>query len=133
MVNFEGQDFSWLNECFPIVLPHYIRILKVSDDGRAYLNRNIPCTIIFTGARHSDGKRWLHLSVAHSQRLPTWEELKEAKELFLGDRVAICIFPQAKDWVNIHTNCLHLWACLDGPIVPNFAEEGRKVMGFASI
>ena len=36
-----------------------------------------------------DGGRWMHVSVSHRDHLPTLDDLKEAKETFIGDRLAV--------------------------------------------
>ena len=61
---------------------------------------------------------WLHLSVSKrgGSELPSWRELKEAKELFLGDRIAVQMFPPKDSYVNI-SETLHLFHRLDGDTV----------------
>jgi len=66
------------------------------------LNR---CTI-FLGVEH--GK--IHLSIAHPDRLPTWQEVKEARELLIDDNITVgMILPPKAEYVNIHEFCFHLW------------------------
>lgn len=51
-----------------------------------------------------------HLSISHQKRLPTYEELKEARYKFLPDEIYMAqIFPPKKEFVNLHPFCLHLW------------------------
>ena len=72
-----------------------------------------------------DGKRWLHVSIAHARRMPTWDELREVKDWLIGrDRRAIQVLPAAAEHVNIHPFCLHLWSCLDGDGLPDFRRDG---------
>jgi hypothetical protein len=53
-------------------------------------------------------KRW-HLSIAHSNRYPNWEEIKEARYRLLPDEVTMAILLPPKDqYVNVHKNCFHL-------------------------
>ena len=55
--------------------------------------------------------RWLHLSVSLPNRIPTWLELKKAKDAFIGrDHEAIQVLPKDRDFVNCCENCLHLWS-----------------------
>lgn len=73
----------------------------------------------------SDGRQWLHVSVSRRNRLPSWEELREVKELFVGrERVALQVLPRTSEYINVHPFVLHLWAVADdGPDpVPNFAK-----------
>jgi hypothetical protein len=83
-------------------------------DGAVYVSRHGQ-TVITSGNVEQDGKRWLHVSTAHPRRLPSWEELREVKDIFIGrERQAVQKFPKQSEYVNIHPNCLHLWCCLDG-------------------
>lgn len=55
--------------------------------------------------------KWVHLSVSRKDRLPSWDDLKGVKKMFLGDdKEAVQVFPKQKDYVNLHPYCLHLWA-----------------------
>lgn len=57
-----------------------------------------------------DGSMGYHLSISHANRLPTYEELKEARYKFLPDDLYMAqIFPPKKDFVNLHQFCLHLY------------------------
>ena len=56
-----------------------------------------------------DNGLW-HLSISHPKRLPTYEELKEARYKFMPDNIyAAMIFPPQKEFVNAMPYCLHLW------------------------
>lgn len=87
--------------------------------------------VLFTIQRYDDGKGnwdiWLHVSVCgrrgeNEWYLPSWEELKRAKNDFIGeDRWAYQVLPSAKDYVNQHAYVLHLYSRLDGgPALPDF-------------
>lgn len=53
--------------------------------------------------------RW-HLSIAHPKRLPTWEEVREARYHFLPDGVLMAmLLPPKEEYVNVHPFCFHLW------------------------
>ena len=73
----------------------------------------------------ADGKRWQHVSLSRAARLPSWEDLRAVKDLFIGrDKMAIQVLPRAADYCNVHPHCLHLWHCLDGDPAPDFRHEG---------
>lgn len=56
-----------------------------------------------------DNDKW-HLSIAHPTRLPTYDELKEARYKFLPDNCHMAqIFPPKAEFVNLHPFCLHLY------------------------
>lgn len=84
-------------------------------------------TNLFVGvsvAYEADEKRWFHLSVSHKKRMPTHDELCEAKNYFIGiDRYAVQVYPPAHRHVNIHPHCLHLFSCLDGHPLPEFSRK----------
>jgi hypothetical protein len=69
---------------------------------------------------------WLHVSVSREKRIPSYEDLADVKRVFVTDAVqAVQIFPRRERHVNIHPNCLHLWARLDGSDgLPDFGREG---------
>ncbi len=58
--------------------------------------------------------RW-HMSIAHPERYPTWDEMVHAREYLLPlELVFAQIFPADWDeYVNIHPNCFHLWEVRD--------------------
>lgn len=56
---------------------------------------------------------WEHVSVS-AHRTPTWAEMCGVKDLFWSkDETVIQFHPKASEYVNEHTNCLHLWK-MDG-------------------
>lgn len=57
-----------------------------------------------------------HLSVSFSAilkddlRLPSWDELKDARYRFVPDRAHMAaLLPPRAEWVDFHPTCLHLW------------------------
>lgn len=58
----------------------------------------------------SDGEGWEHVSVSLPSRTPIWEEMCMIKNLFWGEGdVVVQFHPAKKDYINNHSNCLHLW------------------------
>jgi hypothetical protein len=66
----------------------------------------------------SDGADWEHVSVTikdrkltkQIMRCPTWQEMCYVKQLFWDDTDAVIqVHPAAKDYVDYHPYCLHLW------------------------
>lgn len=90
-----------------------------------YTNRTTKLKAILSVHRELDGKRWAHLSISHPRRLPTYYEMKRAKLSFLGDVMAYQVFAPEDEHINIHSSCLHLWHCLDGPVLPDFTLGGK--------
>lgn len=63
-----------------------------------------------------DGAWWIHLSISRAKRLPSWEDLVDAKESLLGtDCEAIQVIPKRSEYVNLHPFCLHLWKKEESP------------------
>lgn len=84
--------------------------------------------VIISQSVELDGKRWMHVSVSHRHRLPQWKELLAIKNEFLGEEVeAYQVLPKKSLHVNHSTIAMHLWACLDGPVLPDFTR-GRGMI-----
>jgi hypothetical protein len=96
---------------------------KAKDFDGVFYHVDKKRTVIISWAHFPDNKRWLHVSLSHKDRIPTYEELCEVKARFVGeDKKAIMVFPTAENHVNIHPNCLHLWHCLDEDPLPEFSD-----------
>jgi hypothetical protein len=77
----------------------------------------------------SSGCRWDHVSVSRTNRCPNWPEMEYVRQLFFkDDETAMQLHVPAKDHVNCHPYCLHLWrpqyadiprppAILVGPVI----------------
>jgi len=77
---------------------------------------------------YDDGKVWMHVSLSYPNRLPTYEDMVVVKREFIGDdRVAYQVFPDKEKHINHHPYCLHLWCCLEGPILPDFSFGGLTI------
>lgn len=78
-----------------------------------------------SGARELDNRRWVHLSIASPDHLPSWDDLTFAKRCFLGSASkAIQVLPPDAEWINHHSYCLHLFTSIDGDGLPDFTREG---------
>jgi hypothetical protein len=108
----------------PTVLPPFWDLVQRGDDGAWYRNDAAGLAVALSVGKEADGRFWLHLSISHRARLPRWSELVEAKELFLGNREAYQVVPPRERYVNIHPNCLHLFALLDvaAAALPDFTR-----------
>lgn len=120
----EGVDFEKLSEAMsgkrdvpgwepPRILPSNWREVERAPDGAEYFSAAARLACILSCSIEDDGRAWLHLSVRHKTRIPTWGELRVCKEQFLGDRQAIQVLPPKAKYINIHPNVLHLFALLD--------------------
>ena len=82
-----------------------MRMSKTSE-GTYKLNG---CNVIVS----KDAGLW-HLSISRKNRLPSYDDLKEARYRFMPDikpdiKYVVQIFPPKQDFVNLHEYCLHLW------------------------
>lgn len=78
---------------------------------------------IVSSAPYEDAE-WLHASISHPDRLPSYDELKALhRAAFVGP--AYQVFAAAADHVDIHPFTLHLWGRLDGArSLPDFGRLG---------
>lgn len=116
----------WVGKFLPRVLPSGWRVIP-GGDGAKYV-RPDGLSIIVSGSFELDGKRWLHVSCARADRLPSWEDLRAVKDQFIGkDKLAVQVLPPQEKYISIHAYCLHLWHCLDVDPVPDFARGGSSI------
>ena len=67
----------------------------------------------------SDGLGWEHISVSLKNRCPNWREMSYIKNLFWNENTWVMqLHPPANKNINIFDNCLHLWAPINGDIIP---------------
>lgn len=104
-------------------LPAYWRLRQAGEGGGgAYWHTLIPLMVICSACREEDGRDWAHFSMSHKDRLPTWEEFKAGKDIFLGNVYAYQVFPPKEKYVNDHPHVLHLFHCLEGVPLPDFTR-----------
>lgn len=98
---------------------------KERDVGECkYVSRARRLAVILSCSKERDGRWWIHLSVSHRGRVPTWDEVRWCKEVFLGDREAYAVLPPKARYANIHPRTLHLFTLLDPKIaaLPDFTR-----------
>lgn len=75
------------------------------------------------GIVSKDNGLW-HLSISHPKRLPTYDELKEARYNYMPELHYVAqIFPPKNEFVNLHPYCLHLWE-LSGDV--SYTDDRRQ-------
>jgi hypothetical protein len=118
-----------MNDFLPHVLPVGWRIDHLRLDGALYVHEGRRLSVIVSTATELDAKKWLHVSVASPDKLPSWETLKQVKDIFVGRKLqAIQVLPSEEKYVNQHPNCLHLFCCLDdADPVPDFTRGGTSI------
>lgn len=62
---------------------------------------------IFVGRSEVDG--W-HMSIAHPERYPTWDEVAKARYELIPDGATMAmLLPPRSEYINIHNFCFQLW------------------------
>lgn len=104
--------------CFGVAEPF-------GPDGWVFLGRSGSHVIVSCSAGFEDGQEWVHASISHADRMPTYEDLTALHDSVFGNAPAYQCFVPATEHVNLHEFCLHLWGRADGtPTLPNFAPNG---------
>lgn len=98
--------------------------------NRVYQRLGDRLAVILTASRWPgdtvSDRVWLHVSLSRPHSMPTYQDMCEVKELFIGpDRRAYQIFAEKAQHVNIHEYCLHLWCVVEGEDnFPAFGKDG---------
>jgi hypothetical protein len=119
----DPEDLRYGIDALPKVLPPGWQKMRDQHDGAFFRNAMTGQTIIMSAHLENgdSGRRWLHMSTAFPNRMPTWAELVEAKEIFLGQHSkAVNVIPPRSEYVNINPYVLHLWVCIDEDPLPDF-------------
>jgi hypothetical protein len=83
-------------------IPHSLRLL-LEPGSRAFTMG--PCRIIV-----SQQKAGWHLSVSRPDRLPTWEEVRDARYALIPDEATMALLlPPRSEYVNVHEYCLQMY------------------------
>lgn len=95
-----------------------LEIILTGEDGgagRVFLNTNRlnkAASVIW-----SWGDGWDHVSVSYRNRVPTWDEMCEIKDMFFyDDEECVEYHPRKSQYVNVMPYCLHIWRRQDGGI-----------------
>lgn len=95
-------------------------------DGWRMFAKNGRSSVIVTCATWPDGQQWVHASIAHDDRMPSYADLVVLHRSVWGETGwAFQVFAPPSDHVNIHEHALHLYGRLDGERThPDFAPNG---------
>ena len=94
--------------------------LPFGPDGWAFQHKTDRLSILISPDHH-DGVDWIHASIAHADRMPTYDELKHLHQAVFVTGWAYQVFAPPSDHVNIHSYALHLFGRADGkPALPDF-------------
>jgi len=113
-----------------IVRPSMLMWTKLleGEDGSQWIHALKRLIVIVSASVEGDCKRWLHVSLSRATSIPSWEDVREVKDAFIGtDRKAIQVLPRASEYVNINPYVLHLWHCVDGDGLPDFTGGSGSI------
>lgn len=78
----------------------------------------------------SDAMGWEHVSVSRKDRMPTWDEMCQVKDLFWDEDDCVVQFhPPKSEYINNHSYCLHLWR----KVGSEFETPPSLMVGFKSM
>jgi hypothetical protein len=93
---------------------------RFGPDGWRLLSRVDRSSIIVTAFDWDDAE-WVHASISHADRLPTYDELVALHRAVWGNGYAYQQFVPPGQHVDHHEYALHLWGKADGsPVLPAF-------------
>lgn len=141
-----GEPGSGPNGAFMPVCPETGRRLRVIvNDGRGWGTPQDPPTAAELAAMNPAGRAylekvfangsvaypppvWAHLSVSSEYGCPVWAEMVWLKDQFWEEEETVIQFhPPKSSYVNVHSNCLHMWS-LESPIAwAAFDGEGNRL------
>jgi hypothetical protein len=105
-----------------VLPPGWVR-LQDGPDGALYQSKSQGLGVIASVAQEMDGRWWHHVSLSRRSRMPSWDDVRHVKDVFIGrDRKAIQVLPAEAEYVNYHPFCLHLWSCFDDDPLPDFTH-----------
>lgn len=100
-------------------------ILMFSPNARVFVGRGKNKNLYVISAKE-DG-RW-HMSISHPKRLPSWEEIKDARKATLPPNIFLCVlFPPEEFWLNIHDYCMHLWQIEDEKLIEHMISQTGRI------
>src|SRR6266487_788744 len=96
-------------------------------DGWALVALDGDSSVIVSCAE-DDGVEWVHASIAHPDRMPSYDDLKQLHAAVFVDGWAYQVFAPPRDHVNIHEHALHLFGRLDDkPALPDFTRGSGSI------
>jgi hypothetical protein len=110
------------------MIPAHWTCIAVAEDGFAWTTE-YGLRVIESIARELDGRLWHHLSVSRADRIPSYHDVNDVKDVFIGRaHIAYQVFPPRARHVNIHSYCLHLWSPLEGDEpLPDFRQGSQSI------
>ena len=114
----------------PLPVPIEIPIPKLpggiplEPGARAY--RLGECNILVGRSKQAG---W-HISVAHPDRYPTWDEIKYARYKLLPQGLTMAMYlPPQEELIDLHPNCFHLFEIIKRETMIEVKDPRGKILG----
>lgn len=101
-----------IDEKRPAVIPPGWRPVPNLPEGAIYKITVGGLAVMVSFSTIEDGRKYLHISFSRPDRIPSWEEMRDAlydlpwvncaKEIFMT-------LPPKQDYVNLNPNVMHWW------------------------
>lgn len=89
-------------------------ILKGNAIGRQWKHGLINLNVIRSMSTFKNGEKWIHVSLARPDALPSWADVAKVKEEFIGPfREAFHCLPSKESAIDFKVFCLHIWSPTD--------------------
>lgn len=98
-----------------------------TNGAAAYVNERKGLSALMSAHKESDGNPWLHLSLCHRDRIPTYQEMQGGRRAFLYEKLAYQCFVPSAEHVNIHPHVLHLWSPVGHRPLPDFRHDDGTI------
>jgi len=106
------QIMAAIADVIPLVLPPGWVLGESHPNAAWFLSRQ--GLRVLVEVEEQDASLWLHMSVSRKDRMPSYQDIVDAKEFFLGpERRAIQVFPKRSEHFSFHPFCLHLYSPLE--------------------
>jgi len=116
-----------LTHCLAKKPPGWV-LSEMRGDGAAWINQKRQLVVIASYSIELDRHYWLHLSMSHRSRIPTYDEMKYLKRHWAGPgEKAMEIHAPDSEHVNICSRARHLWVCMTGDPLPDFTAGLRSI------
>ncbi len=100
--------------------PAIYKALMDPERDAVFIHASKIMSVIISIAKY-EGEKWIHVSLAKKSILPSWDEITFARDASIGrEAKAIIVVAPDSEHVNINSNCMHLWHCLDKDPLPDF-------------
>lgn len=112
-------------------VPFELAILGLDDGGTWVVpHRTEPMRVLISHGAvdervDASSEPWIHASIAHTDRMPSYDELQAMHRAIWPNGWAYQLFAPPAAHVNIHQYALHLFGRPDGrALLPNFGALG---------